>query len=108
VVKVQNKHLVHDEGAHNWCAVTAIIAPAGAARSVLHVNVAAMDTISLDGESALKLRGLIGVVLTWAEAEFERLAGDIGLMLQQTHTHQDLLSKKALSLLYKRFGRSRG
>jgi hypothetical protein len=78
-----------------------VIAPVGAPHSVLHVNVAAMDTVTLDHESALKLRGLTKRVLTWAEAEFERLAGDIGVMLQQTHTHQELLFKKALRIVYK-------
>jgi hypothetical protein len=39
VMALRNKHLVHDEGTNNWCAVAAVIAPLGALRNVLHVDV---------------------------------------------------------------------
>lgn len=101
MLDLRNKHLVHDEGTHNWCAVTAVIAPTGTPGNLVQVTVAAMDSVSLDHLTVPALRALVDRVHAWTRGEFEILASDIGLMLERTHAHSELLAKKALGVYYK-------
>lgn len=98
---LRNKHLVHDEGTHNWCAVAAVVAPAGALPKVLGIKVAAMDSVTLDHLTVPALRALVDAVHAWIVAEFEGKSAELAAVIEATYSHADLLGKQVLEVGYK-------
>jgi hypothetical protein len=100
MVDLRNKHLVHDEGTHNWCSVAAVIAPVGTAPKVLGLKVAAVDSVSLDHLTVPTLRELVTAVHAWTVAEFDRMASELAATIASTYPHSELLAKESLGVAY--------
>lgn len=98
---LRNKHLVHDEGTHNWCNVAAVVAPAGQTPKVLGIKVAAMDSVTLDHLTVPALRKLVDAAHAWAVAEFDRMASELAATIAASYSHAELLVKDALGVKYR-------
>lgn len=101
MVDLRNKHLVHDEGTHNWCDVAAVVAPAGQTPKILGIKVAAMDSVTLDHLSVPALRDLVNAVHAWTVVEFGRMASELAATIAASYSHAELLAKDALGVSYR-------
>lgn len=100
MMEMRNKHLVHDEGTHNWWDVVAAIAPVGNTPAVLGIQLAAMDSVTLDDLTVPTLRALVNTVHAWTVAEFEQASADVGATIDASYSHSELLQKKVLGVAY--------
>lgn len=100
MMDLRNKHLVHDEGTHNWCDVAVLVAAPGATPKLLGIKVAAMDSVTLDHLTVASLRELVDAVHTWTVAEFERLSAGVADAIAATYSHSELLARETLGVGY--------